>query len=506
MKTNKLVKKLLALILVTVFIASLTPANVFAAPPQTGVQSATKAVVPKKLKLNYASMTVQVKKKFPLSVTYTPIHSAFGVKWSSSDKTVATVSAKGVVTAKKVGTTNITVAAKYGTAKATCKVTVQKGAVAVGSVTAKAMTLSAGTTKTLQFAVTPITADAKSTFKSADAKIATVDAKGVVTGVSAGSTNITVTAGKKKATVKVSVLAAPGADAPVYRALLIGNYNYVAPLTKLTGPKYDLNHMKELLGATLNGPNKNIPMRVTAKANLGRPEIFSAINSAFAGAKENAVSYLYYSGHGAGPPYFGESYICGIRGGTDGFISAHELEAALSQIPGKVVVLMDSCNSGGFINRSAIIRNADGSSDADAFNNSMIDAFKPKMASRAYLSDDTTEKYYVLTACSKAQTSLEYYYIPFGYSAGLFTSFLYFGAYDYTPQSYTSIYSDFPAKFKADTDKNKIITLKEQYNYCDKSAKYMTKISPWDFYDLDSTSNSVQVYPKNSDFALFSFR
>lgn len=46
------------------------------------------------------------------------------VKWSSSKKSVATVSSKGVVTAKKAGTATITASA--GGEKVTCKVTVKK--------------------------------------------------------------------------------------------------------------------------------------------------------------------------------------------------------------------------------------------------------------------------------------------------------------------------------------------------------------------------------------------
>ena len=51
------------------------------------------------------------------------------VKWTSSNKKVATVTSKGVVKAKKEGTVTITATAKDGSGKkATCKITVKKAA------------------------------------------------------------------------------------------------------------------------------------------------------------------------------------------------------------------------------------------------------------------------------------------------------------------------------------------------------------------------------------------
>lgn len=69
-------------------------------------------------------LTLKAKKKAKLKSVITPVTSQDKVKYKSSNTKVATVSAKGVVTAKKPGKAKITVQA--GSKRATCTVTVQK--------------------------------------------------------------------------------------------------------------------------------------------------------------------------------------------------------------------------------------------------------------------------------------------------------------------------------------------------------------------------------------------
>ena len=88
----------------------------FREKPQLSVQSAKS-----KLKLNKSSVTITVGKTVTLKATVTGKKGT--VKWSSSKKSVATVSSKGVVTGKKKGTATIT--AKVNGVKKTCKVTVK---------------------------------------------------------------------------------------------------------------------------------------------------------------------------------------------------------------------------------------------------------------------------------------------------------------------------------------------------------------------------------------------
>lgn len=85
------------------------------APTPTTSRAAKK----KKVKLNKSKITLTVGKTAKLKVKNTKKK----VKWSSSKKSVATVSKKGKIRAKKAGKTTIT--AKVGKKKLTCKVTVK---------------------------------------------------------------------------------------------------------------------------------------------------------------------------------------------------------------------------------------------------------------------------------------------------------------------------------------------------------------------------------------------
>lgn len=88
-------------------------------------QSAAGSVTVKKqkitVKLNKKSLKLKVGAKASLKATKTGTKKP--LKWSSSDKRIATVSQKGEITGKKAGTATIT--AKVGKVKAKCKVTVE---------------------------------------------------------------------------------------------------------------------------------------------------------------------------------------------------------------------------------------------------------------------------------------------------------------------------------------------------------------------------------------------
>ena len=67
------------------------------------------------------------------------------------------------------------------------------------------VTVEKGKKLTLTPVVTPITSQDKVTYKSSNKKVATVSSSGVITAKKSGTAKITVTSGKKKVTVKVTV-------------------------------------------------------------------------------------------------------------------------------------------------------------------------------------------------------------------------------------------------------------------------------------------------------------
>ena len=154
-----------------------------------------------------------------LTATITPSVANPKITWVSSNPDVATVGENGFVTAKAIGTATITATTANG-AVATCEVTVSTP---VTNVTLDKTTLSLkrGSTDTLTATVEPEDASNKNvTWASDNEAVATVDENGVVTAVSAGTANITVTTvdGKKTATCVVTVTnpSSSGSSRPRY--------------------------------------------------------------------------------------------------------------------------------------------------------------------------------------------------------------------------------------------------------------------------------------------------
>lgn len=144
------------------------------------------------------------------TVTVTPNKSVNKkVTYNSKNKKIATVSKKGVVKGKKVGTTKITVTSKKNPKKSASITVKVKKPITKVKLNHTSATVLTGATKTLKTTITPSSgAYAKVKWSSSDKSVATVTSGGVVKGIKKGTVTIRATAydgSKKSASCKVTV-------------------------------------------------------------------------------------------------------------------------------------------------------------------------------------------------------------------------------------------------------------------------------------------------------------
>jgi uncharacterized protein YjdB len=157
------------------------------------------------------------------------------VTWTSSDTSVATVSASGVVTPIKDGAVTITVSSANG--KTASRSVYVKTKVDVESITlmGDAWSLNADTYVKLTAIISPTNAtDQTVIWKSSDTSVARVSSAGIVTGIKAGTAVITATASNgKTASRQMTVQAATPAQATTD----VGKwtFNYLAYLARSNG-------------------------------------------------------------------------------------------------------------------------------------------------------------------------------------------------------------------------------------------------------------------------------
>lgn len=266
---------------------------------------------------------------------------------SSSDESVVTVVENGVVKGLKQGSAVVTVKGSNG-AEASCVVTVVDPAtlltVSPASIVGKLS--DGGAQLAWRFGTSNV--DQAVRFTSADTAVVTVSASGYVTFVGVGATKVTVEAADgQKVGVSVTVEADP-VDEVAYR--LFAAYSYYDSLPFV---KRNANGMATVF------KKSSIDGQTYSTKVLGNPSkssILSGISSFFGDADDNDVSIVYLCSHGHNNKSSYSSYRLSLMGydsdktNTKYYLTSKEIFNSVQAIKGNVILILDSCYSGTFIN------------------------------------------------------------------------------------------------------------------------------------------------------------
>ena len=168
----------------------------------------TVKTLPRDISLDPDEAVLNVKGTLNLNAIVEPAGATTSLAFKSSNSSVASVSSKGKVTAKKAGTATIAVKTANGLT-ATCHITVAGSGPSKIALSQTSATIAVGEDLELDTALQPANAMTSLSWSSSNSKVAKVS-DGIVTGVKAGKATITVkTSNGKKASCKVTVKAAP---------------------------------------------------------------------------------------------------------------------------------------------------------------------------------------------------------------------------------------------------------------------------------------------------------
>ena len=318
---------------------------------------------------------------------------------------------------------------------------------------------------------------------------------------------------------RASVTAETTADCPsavvsyagtAYRALLISESTfyrfedgspYDGRIETIGRNAGDVSNMSAML-QSVTGPEFG-RYSITTADDVLQDEIHSLINSSFAGADEDDVSLFFIATHGdvygdAGDYYAGALEVTSTD--YDSWLLAElylsDLAGWLAAVPGKVIVIIESCGSGaavystepGFAENSRDVR---GAFSPARFDRQVIDAFADadpgitvtvRDGEGARVGEFRQNKFYVLTAARFRELS--------------------WGTEGSRPHNYFTQWLiqgvGASGAMPADTDASGTVTLNELF-------LYIKPIS--DNYNFGSTDNPVyqhvQVYPSNCGYELF---
>jgi len=292
-----------------------------------GVQSA-----PEGIELAVSRAEMDIGEHVDLQASVYPENGYHDLAYSTSDPLVARVSPEGVVTAVGAGDAKITVSG-YGEVWSVCRIHVRPVELTGLSLEKAEVSVAVGRTADLQPVFSPANAtDRTVIYESSDTAVAAVDANGRISAISEGECAITVrSANGIEAVARVTVTP----RAAVYRALVVSEYLYDDGRTR-TGAVNTVQGMADML--------ENNGYHTTLLLDTPYDELVQGIQSAFEGAQSGDVSLFYINCHGKtedGIGYFE------LHDGTR--VTPYGLHALLKNVPGRIIILLDFCQSGAFL-------------------------------------------------------------------------------------------------------------------------------------------------------------
>ncbi len=292
---------------------------------------------PELVTLSEHALMLDVDETHTLNAALRPADALPELVYASSDSGVVSVEPDGTLRAVAAGEATVWVFS-YGGVRDRCSVTVRPVEVTGMYFEEEGVSLRKGERLQLTPLFEPANASIQTaSYHSSDEQVVSVSNTGLLTGLSKGEATITAasTDGSFVAMVHVTVEGVR----PVYRALVLGEYSYADG--ERTGGQNTAQGVADMLsGQTIDG----FGYQVRLQTNSTRREVMEGISEAFAGAAETDVSLLYINCHGG---Y--ENGVAYLRLHDESRITAQQLEAALRNIQGKVVLLLDFCQSGAFI-------------------------------------------------------------------------------------------------------------------------------------------------------------
>ncbi len=215
--------------------------------------------------------------------------------WGSSDETVATVSASGVVTGVSPGTATITATPREPIPAASTTITVFEVPAESVVVSPSALTLPAGSRAYLAASILPANStNRRVVWSSADERVATVDGNGEATGVGAGTTTIFASTldGRVRGEASVTVT-----ERTVYKELYVSPTGDDAGAGTLEAPFRTIERAQQEVRALNDGMTGDIVVTLRGGTyTLDEPLAFATEDS---GSNGYFVTYRSYPGETA---------------------------------------------------------------------------------------------------------------------------------------------------------------------------------------------------------------